>query len=85
MSKDDICSNDIHQRENPSIQHHIKMSFSIKEPLTIPMHRKRTISERVTNNGDPLIAKKKAREVVKLASALSAEVPSKNISKACIL
>ena len=38
------------------------MSFS--ESTTVPTWRKRTItlSERVTENGDPLVAKKKARE-----------------------
>jgi hypothetical protein len=38
------------------------MSFS--KSSTIPMRRKRTItlSERVTENGDPLVVKKKARE-----------------------
>ena len=40
------------------------MSFS--ESTTVPTRRKRTItlSERVTENGDPLVAKKKAREAV---------------------
>ena len=35
------------------------MSFS--ESLNVPMRRKRTLSERVTDNGDPLVARKKAR------------------------
>jgi hypothetical protein len=39
------------------------MSFS--ESLTAPMRRKRTASERVTDNGDPLVIKKKAREAAK--------------------
>ena len=39
------------------------MSFS--EPSTVPMRRKRTDSERVTNNGDPLVVRKKAREAEK--------------------
>ena len=38
------------------------MSFS--ESTTVPTRRKRTItlSERLTENGDPLVVKKKARE-----------------------
>ena len=36
------------------------MSFS--ETSTIPMHRKRKPSERVTDNSDPLVVKKKACE-----------------------
>ena len=43
------------------------------------------VSKCVTNNGDPLIANKKAYEAAKLTSALLAEAPSKNTSKACIL
>jgi hypothetical protein len=42
------------------------MSFSTSDALGIvPTGRKRTISERVTQNGDPLVAKKKAREAAK--------------------
>ena len=39
------------------------MSFS--EASTVPMRRKRTVSERVTDNGDPLVVRKKAREAEK--------------------
>ena len=39
------------------------MSFS--EASTVPTRRKRTVSERVTNNGDPLVVRKKAREAEK--------------------
>ena len=47
------------------------MSFS----STVPMRRKRTITERITQNGDPLVVKKKAREAAK--EALTAgEAPS---------
>ena len=37
------------------------MSFS----STIPARRKQTISERVTDNSDPLVVKKKARDAAK--------------------
>ena len=72
-------------KKNPSIQHHITMSFSIEELSTIPMYCKCTVSECVMNNGDPLVENKKAHEAAKLTSASSAEAPSKNTSKACIL
>ena len=36
------------------------MSFSETSP--VPMRRKRKASERVTDNGNPLVVKKKARE-----------------------
>ena len=39
------------------------MSFS--EASTVPTRRKRTVSERVTDNGDPLVVRKKAREAEK--------------------
>jgi hypothetical protein len=39
------------------------MSFS--ESLTAPMRRKQTASEHVTDNGDPLVIKKKVREAAK--------------------
>jgi len=39
------------------------MSFS--ESSTVPKRRKRTITERVTDNGDPLVVRKKAREAEK--------------------
>jgi len=45
------------------------MSFSHNNTSIIPMRRKRTISERVINNGDPLVANKKAREAAKLTPA----------------
>ena len=35
---------------------------------SIPTRRKRTISERVTGNSDPLVVRKKAREAAKKAS-----------------
>jgi hypothetical protein len=38
---------------------------------TIPMRRKRTISERVTDNGDPLVIRKKAREAAKQGASAS--------------
>ena len=40
------------------------MSFS--EILTLPT-RKRTASERVTDNGDPLVVRKKARQATQAA------------------
>ena len=40
------------------------------------MRRKRTISERVLNNGDPLIANKKARNTTKLTPASLAKAPN---------
>ena len=36
------------------------MSFSETSP--VPMRRKRKASERITDNGDPLVVKKKAHE-----------------------
>jgi hypothetical protein len=33
------------------------------------MRRKRTVSERVINNGDPLVANKRARDAAKLTPA----------------
>jgi hypothetical protein len=60
------------------------MSFSSEDPATVPMRRKRTVSERVTNNGDPLVVNKKAREAARVTSASSGEAPSKNTSKVCV-
>jgi len=34
------------------------------------MRRKRTVSERVTENGDPLVIKKKAREAAKAGGSI---------------
>ena len=39
--------------------------MSSSEPSNVPTRRKRTISERVTDNGDPLVVRKKAREAEK--------------------
>ena len=39
--------------------------MSSSEPSTVPTRRKHTISERVTDNGDPLVVRKKAREAEK--------------------
>ena len=35
------------------------------------MRRKRTISERVTDNGDPLVVRKKAREAAEQAKKIT--------------
>ena len=40
---------------------------STVDSSSIPMRRKRTATERVTENGDPLLAKKKARESAQTA------------------
>ena len=40
------------------------------------MRRKRTISERVTENGDPLAVRKKAREAAKQGASASANFPA---------
>ena len=66
--------NVIHYPFNPSIEHLIKMSTS--DSSTIPMRRKRTISERVTENGDPLVVRKKAREAAKQGASASVAVPT---------
>lgn len=48
---------------NPSISN---MSFSTADcSSAIPIRRKRTATERLMENGDPLIANKKAREAAK--------------------
>ena len=39
--------------------------MSLSEASTVPTRRKRTVTERVTDNGDPLVVKKKAREAEK--------------------
>ena len=52
--------------------------MSISESSTVPLHRKRIISERVTENADPLVARKKAREAVKSGSMASS---AKSIKK----
>ena len=50
------------------------MSFS--ESSAAPTRRKRTMTERVTENGDPLAVRKKAREAAKTSLA-----PSKKIAQ----
>ena len=52
---------------NPSIEYQVAMSSATVDSSTIPMRRKRTATERVTENGDPLLAKKKARESAQIA------------------
>jgi len=71
--------NVIHPTLNPSIQHLVGMSFSTSNSSTVPMRRKRTVSEHVTENGDPLAVRKKAREAAKQgasASVTSQAVPA---------
>jgi len=53
------------------------MSLSTSDALGI-VHtgRKHTISERVTQNGDPLVAKKKAREAAKQQTSFPAPATS---------
>ena len=41
------------------------MSFSENSTLPTGMQRKHTASERVTDNGDPLVVRKKARQAAK--------------------
>jgi len=47
--------------------HPPNMSFttSDRSSLSVPIHRKRTATERLIENGDPLIANKKAREAAR--------------------
>jgi hypothetical protein len=63
----------------PSIQlPFAKMSFSAD---SLTMRRKRTVSECVTENGDPLVVRKKAREAAKqgpVASQAFATPPGVN-------
>jgi hypothetical protein len=59
--------NVIHYTLNPSIQLFTKMSFSAD---SLAMRRKRTVSERVTENGDPLVIRKKAREAAKTGPSI---------------
>ncbi len=69
----------IHQVFNPSIQYLVGMSFSTSNSSTIPTRRKHTISEHVTENGDPLAIRKKARDAAKQgasASVTSQAVPA---------
>jgi hypothetical protein len=56
------------------------MSFS--ESSAAPTRRKRTMTERVTENGDPLAVRKKAREAAKNDSGTSL-APSKSITQVC--
>ena len=41
--------------------------MSVSDSSTFAMRRKRTLSERATENGDPLVIKKKAREAAEIA------------------
>ena len=41
--------------------------MSLPDSSTFAMRRKRTLSERATENGDPLVVKKKAREAAEIA------------------
>jgi hypothetical protein len=52
---------------NASIEYQVAMSSSTVDSSIIPLRRKRTATERVTENGDPLLAKKKARESAQMA------------------
>src|SRR5258707_13453187 len=53
------------------------MSFSASDSLNIPLTgRKRTASQHVTKNGDPLTAKKKAREASKQQASASLSAQS---------
>jgi hypothetical protein len=52
---------------NPSIQPFTEMSFSAD---SLAIQRKRTVSERVTENGDPLVIRKKAREAAKTGPSI---------------
>jgi hypothetical protein len=70
--------NVIHPSFNPSIENPVGMSFSTSDSSAIPMRRKRTVSERVTENGDPLAVRKKAREAAKQGA--SAPVTSQAVS-----
>jgi hypothetical protein len=56
------------------------MSFSMSDS-TIPMRRKRTTSERVTGNGDPLVVRKKAREAAKQGASTSVTSEPKAVFK----
>jgi hypothetical protein len=56
------------------------MSFS--ESSAAPTRRKRTMTECVTENGDPLAVRKKAREAAKNDSGTSL-APSKSITQVC--
>jgi hypothetical protein len=55
------------------------MSFSETSNNPILGKRSRTLSERVTENGDPLVVKKKAR-----AAGKASESTTKKITKACL-
>jgi hypothetical protein len=55
------------------------MSLSKTHTDALPHKRNRTLSERVTENGDPLVIKKKARAAEK-GSASAA----KKVTKACL-
>ena len=41
--------------------------MSLSDSSTFAMHRKCTLSEHATENGDPLVVKKKVREAAKIA------------------
>jgi hypothetical protein len=55
------------------------MSFSETPTDPITRKRNRTASERVTENGDPLVIKKKARAAEKASTSTA-----KNLTKACL-
>jgi hypothetical protein len=59
--------NVIHYTLNPSIQPFTEMSFSAD---SLAMRHKRTVSERVTENDDPLVIRKKAREAAKTGPSI---------------
>jgi hypothetical protein len=63
----------IHRTIIPSSQHCFEMSFSTSDSSSnLPPGRKRTVSQRITENGDPLVVKKKAREALKQQTSTSA-------------
>ena len=59
------------KKKIPPIKYLIGMSFSTLDSSTIPMQRKRTVSERITENGDPLVVRKKARDAAKQGASAS--------------
>ena len=63
-------------QKNPSTQYLITMLFSTNDSSTIPMRCKHTISKHVLNNGDPLVANKKAHDTAKLTPASLAKAPN---------
>ena len=55
------------------------MSLSESSTDAMPRKRNRTLSERVTQNGDPLVIKKKARAAEKGSTSTA-----KKITQACL-